>query len=55
MLFKEGDKFGGDDGIWPNYKMHDSHGDYTVDLGFSFHITKIKEDQSAEITFTKIA
>lgn len=55
MLFQEGDTFGGDDGIWPNYKMHDNRGGYTVDLGFTFTITKIKENQSAEITFTKIS
>ena len=54
MLFQEGDVFGGNSGIWPNYKMHDVSGGKTVDLGFSFEITKINGNESAEITFTKL-
>lgn len=54
MLFKEGDKFGGDDGIWPNYMMHDKAGTYTEPLGFKFEINKINGMESAEITFTKL-
>lgn len=54
MLFQEGDKFGGDDGIWPNYMMHDKAGTYTEALGFKFEINKINGTESAEITFTKL-
>ena len=54
MLFQEGDVFGGSNGIWSNYMMHDIAGGKTVPLGFQFEITKINGNESAEITFTKL-
>ena len=53
-LFVEGDTFGVEGGAWANYKMHDMAGGKTVPLGFSFEITKINGNESAEITITKI-
>lgn len=53
-LFVEGDTFGASTGAWANYKMHDMAGGKTIDLGFSFEITKINGNESAEITITKL-
>ena len=53
-LYYQGATFGAEGGAWANYMMHDKAGGKTIPLGFSFEVTKIIGNTSAEITITKL-
>lgn len=48
-LYQEGQTFGAN-GLFENYKLHDSAGEFTKDFGFTISIDKINGNESATIT-----